>query len=130
MNAFLFFVLETRVNNIFWILNKLYFSWLLQDHLSLSHFFKGLCLLHFQGFFQALCRTTVFGVQIKFVKGRKPFLTPKTWRNQQGFCRVLWVPQLVQGRALLGVQEVKHQEARHIWTLRISYFSLKSVILC
>ena len=29
---------------------------------------------------------------------------------------------------LVGDQEVKHQEAQHIWALRISYFSLESVI--
>ena len=35
-------------------------------------------LIDLQWFFQALCHTTVFGFQIEFVKGQKPFLTPKT----------------------------------------------------
>ena len=43
-----------------------------------------------QGFFQVLYHITVFVFQIEFVKGRRLFLTLKTWRNQQGLCRALW----------------------------------------
>ena len=39
-------------------------------------------------------------------------------------------PPVGQGRALIGDQEAKHWEAQCIWALRISYFSLKSVIFC
>ena len=44
---------------------------------------------YYQGFFQVLYHTTVFVFQIEFVKCQRPFVTPKTWRNQQGVCRVL-----------------------------------------
>ena len=43
----------------------------------------------FQGFFQVFFHITGFVFQIKFVKVPRPFLTPKTWRNQQGVCRAL-----------------------------------------
>ena len=42
-----------------------------------------------QGHFQALCHTTIFVSQIEFVKGQRPFLTPKTRRNQYGVCKAL-----------------------------------------
>ena len=45
--------------------------------------------LPYQEFFQALFHTTVFVFQIDFVKVQRPFLTPKTWRNQQRVCRAL-----------------------------------------
>ena len=43
----------------------------------------------FQGFFQVFFHITGFVFQIKFVKVPRPFLAPKTWRNQQGVCRAL-----------------------------------------
>ena len=35
-------------------------------------------LLSMEGFFQALCHTTAFVLQIEFAKGRRPFLMSKT----------------------------------------------------
>ena len=53
-----------------------------------SHFFQS-NFYDTQGFFQALCHTTVFGFQIEFLKGWRSFLMPKKLRNQQGVCRAL-----------------------------------------
>ena len=84
------------------------------------------------GVFPSTLHTTVFVFQIEFVKGQMPFLMPKTGRNQQGVCSLQSAvsPQQVQGRALVGDKEVKHREAQCFWALRISYFSLKSIIFC
>ena len=53
-------------------------KYLFKSHM---HFLYG---LYVYVFFQALCHTTVFVFQIEFVKGQRPFLMPKTWRNQHG----------------------------------------------
>ena len=55
-----------------------------RDHFVMSNFAVARGIHHNtfavggQGFFQALCHTTVSEFQIEFVKGRRSFLMPKT----------------------------------------------------
>ena len=83
-----------------------------------------------QGFFQALCHTTVFCVPHWVCKRLKTFSHAEDMKKSARGLQSVVSPPLGQGRALMGDQEAKHREAQHIWALRISYFSSKSVIFC
>ena len=71
-----------------------------------------------------------FCVQNWVCKRPKAFSHAEDMKKSAGGLQSNVSPWQVQGRALVGDHEAKHWEAQCILALRISYFSLKSVILC
>ena len=79
-----------------------------------------------QGFFQALCHTTVFAFHIEFVRCSHA----KGMKKSAGALQSVVRPPVGPGQSPGGGQRNKAPEAQRIWVLRNFYCSLKSIILC